>query len=84
VVKKYNVKFKIFEKVDVNGPNAHEVFKFLRRKSSLYNPETKEVGAIPYNFTKFLLDGNGQLVQDYNYDVSPFEIRKDIHSLLSK
>ena len=38
--KKYNVSFKMFSKVDVNGIGTHEVFKFLRKNSALYDNKT--------------------------------------------
>ncbi len=37
VVNKYKVTFPIFDKISVNGPNCHEVYKYLRNNSSLYD-----------------------------------------------
>lgn len=37
VKSKFNSKFKLFEKVNVNGPNTHPVYKYLRMKSELFN-----------------------------------------------
>lgn len=52
-----NGEYPLFSKVNVNGANAHEVFKFLRYNSELYNKEDNTVGHIHWNFGKFLVDG---------------------------
>ena len=59
---KYGAKYPMFHKIDVNGDNAHDVFRFLRRHSSLYNNSTGQVGDISWNFGKFLVDINGQVI----------------------
>lgn len=41
----------------MNGANTHEIFKFLRFNSELYNKEDNTVGHIHWNFGKFLVDG---------------------------
>ena len=46
----------MFEKTEVNGKNAHEVFKFLRANSELYDKKEKTAKEIPWNFAKFLLN----------------------------
>lgn len=58
----YGVEFPMFAKIEVNGPNTHEVYKFLRYNSELYDPKKKEVKEIPWNFAKFLVNENGQVV----------------------
>ena len=63
---KFGVKFPLFSKIDVNGDDTHEVYKYLRRNSELYNEETSTMQQIPWNFAKFLLDSEGK-VQGY-YD----------------
>jgi glutathione peroxidase len=55
----YGARYPLFHKIDVNGDNAHDVFRFVRRHSSLYDPKTNEVGEISWNFGKFLVDING-------------------------
>ena len=46
------------EKSDINGPNTCEVYKFLRHTTeALQDVESGEVGEVPWNFAKFLVDG---------------------------
>ena len=68
---KYGAKFQLFEKIDVNEPNTHEVFKFLRRNSPLYDEQKDEVKNIPWNFAKFLVNSEGQVVDYYNPKQNP-------------
>ena len=82
-VKKYDVTFKLFSKCDVNGPNAHEVYNYLRRNSSLYNSETDKVGEIIWNFGKFLVNKDGSKVQYFPPKVVPADLEKPIQDLLS-
>ena len=74
--------FQMFDKVEVNGENAHEVFKFCRRYSSLYNEKTGELQSIPWNFTKFLIDENGQVVGFYPPDKNPEDWVPQIKKML--
>ena len=78
VASKYGVTFPMFSKVEVNGPNAHPVWKFL--KSS----ETAGTEDIGWNFFKFLVDKDGHVVKGYGEETKPFAIEQDIESLLSK
>ena len=55
----YQAEFPLFHKIDVNGPNTDEVYRFLRINSELNNPQKKEVKEIPWNFAKFIVDENG-------------------------
>ena len=59
VTSHYGVNFQLFSKVDVNGPHTHEVYRFLRRNSPLYDKKKDQVQNIPWNFTKFLVDSEG-------------------------
>lgn len=73
----YGVTFHMFEKIDVNGVNAHPLYKFLKDNSkSLLGKEIK------WNFTKFLLDSEGNVVKRYAPTVKPSSIKKDIEKLL--
>jgi len=49
----------LFDKVNVNGKNAHDLFKFLRFNSELFDAEENSVGHIHWNFGKFLVDPSG-------------------------
>ena len=61
-------------KSDVNGEKANDVFKILRMKSSLFNPKTGLTKEVPWNFTKFLVNANLEVVQFINPRVDPKEI----------
>jgi glutathione peroxidase len=74
----YGVTFLVTEKVDVNGTNAHPIFVYL--KDAL--PGMMGIGAIGWNFTKFLLDKNGHPVKRYDSTVEPSQIEGDILKLL--
>jgi glutathione peroxidase len=52
---KYGANFQMFSKINVNGDRTHEVYKYLRRNSPLYNEETDKAASIPWNFAKFLI-----------------------------
>ena len=62
VIEKYGVQFPLFAKVDVNGEETHEVFKYVRRYSPLYDYKTKQIRSVPWNFTKFLINTEGKVV----------------------
>ncbi|WP_238883507.1 glutathione peroxidase [Clostridium sp. YIM B02551] len=73
----YGVTFPLFEKVDVKGPTAHEVFKYLTtEKPGILG------GEIKWNFTKFLIDKNGNVVDRFAPTTSPSKIEKDIIKLM--
>lgn len=72
----YGVTFTMFEKIDVNGDKAHPIFKFL-------TSQTKGVlsSKIKWNFTKFLIDREGNVVKRYAPTVVPSKITDDIKKL---
>ena len=70
---KYGATFQLFSKIDVNGANSHEVFKFCRRYSPLYDEKKDTLQNIPWNFAKFLIDENGQVVDYYTPKQNPEE-----------
>ncbi len=74
----YGVSFQVFEKIDVNGQNAHPVFKFLKKKL----PGTLG-GRIKWNFTKFLIDAKGNPVKRFAPTTKPEKIESYIQTLLS-
>jgi glutathione peroxidase len=75
----YGVTFPMFSKIDVNGADAHPIFKYL--KSELPGFILKR---IKWNFTKFLIDQNGVPVKRYAPSVKPESIAGDIEKLLGK
>jgi glutathione peroxidase len=75
----YGVTFPIFAKVDVNGENSHPVFQFLKsEKGGLLGD------GIKWNFTKFLVDSEGNVVDRYAPQTIPVRIAGDIEKLLDK
>ncbi|KAF2895787.1 hypothetical protein ILUMI_10389 [Ignelater luminosus] len=64
-----NVKFDMFEKVDVNGDNAHPLWKYLKHMQGGTLGDF-----IKWNFTKFVIDKNGQPVARFGPNVSPKEL----------
>ena len=75
----YNVTFPLFAKIDVNGEGAHPLYAFLKRaKSGMLGSE-----AIKWNFTKFLVDRSGAVVERYAPTTRPDAIRADIERALS-
>lgn len=74
----FGVSFPMFAKVDVNGDNAHPLYHFLKsEKPGLLGTE-----AIKWNFTKFLIDRDGTVVERYAPSTKPKEIESDIEKLL--
>ena len=75
----YGVSFNMFEKIDVNGNNAHPLYKYLKNEvKGLFGK------GIKWNFTKFLIDANGNVIKRYAPTVSPSKIKYDIEKLLSE
>ena len=73
----YGVTFNMFQKIEVNGENAHPLYKFLKNeKKGLLSKEIK------WNFTKFLIDSEGNVVKRYAPTVKPLKIEEDIKNLL--
>ncbi|QJD82338.1 glutathione peroxidase [Cohnella herbarum] len=69
----FGVTFPTFEKVEVKGPNADPIFRYL----------TEQTGEeIKWNFTKILVDRQGKVVKQYDSSVKPLEIGPDIEKLL--
>ncbi|KAK4872732.1 hypothetical protein RN001_014761 [Aquatica leii] len=64
-----NVKFDMFEKINVNGPTAHPLWKYLKSKL-----KGDRGVAIKWNFTKFIIDSNGQPVERFASNKSPLQL----------
>ncbi|MEW5879209.1 MAG: glutathione peroxidase [Pseudomonadota bacterium] len=74
----YGVTFPLFAKVDVNGENAHPLFKYLTSaKPGLLGSE-----AIKWNFTKFLIGRDGKVIARYAPTTKPEDIAADIEKAL--
>lgn len=74
----YGVDFLLSEKVDVNGPHAHPLFRYLT--SAL--PGVLGTQPVKWNFTKFLIDKAGVPVRRYAPTTSPADLADDIEALL--
>ena len=74
----FNVSFKIFDKINVNGSSASPLFKHLKNEAKgVMGSE-----AIKWNFTKFLIDNNGSVIKRYSPQTTPDEIDKDLSKIL--
>jgi glutathione peroxidase len=73
----YGVTFPMFSKVDVNGENAHPLFKMLKAGASGFISEN-----IKWNFTKFLVDRNGKVVKRFSPSTDPASLEKYINKIL--
>ena len=73
----YGVTFPMFQKIDVNGDNEHPLYTYLKseQKGTLGSK-------IKWNFTKFLIDRKGNVVDRYAPTVEPSKMEKDIVKLL--
>lgn len=97
----YGVSFPLFAKIDVRGPNAHPLFKYLTEQmpfkgfnlnhpigGKLFGvlkerfPEYLEGDSIKWNFTKFVIDRNGNVVSRHEPTTSPLELEAEIERLL--
>ena len=76
--KNYGVTFPMFAKVDVNGADAHPLFRYLTHDK----PGILGTEAIKWNFTKFLIDRDGVPVARYAPRTRPEELETPIRKLL--
>lgn len=74
----YGVTFPMFGKIDVKGGNAHPLYRYLTDEA----PGIFGLKAIKWNFTKFLVDRNGNIVKRYAPSTKHDEIAADIEKLL--
>ncbi|MCG7401471.1 MULTISPECIES: glutathione peroxidase [Caballeronia] len=74
----YGVTFPMFAKIEVNGSNAHPLYKYLKDKE----PGLLGIEAIKWNFTKFLVDRSGKVIRRYAPQTKPESITDDIEKLL--
>lgn len=74
----YGVSFPVFEKIEVNGAQAHPLYRFLKSQK----PGILGTGKIKWNFTKFLADRQGMVVARYAPSTEPKKLTKAIEELL--
>ena len=73
----YGVTFQIMKKVDVNGKDAHPIFKYLRSQTrGFLNDKVK------WNFTKFLVSRDGKTIKRFGPTVEPVKLESEIEKML--
>ena len=75
---KYDVSFNVFNKIDVNGQDADPFYEFLKNE----RPGIMGTKNIKWNFSKFLVNKNGEVVKRYGPTTKPEAIESDIVRLL--
>jgi glutathione peroxidase len=76
--KNFGVTFPVFRKIDVNGPETHPLFRFLKQSA----PGLFGIRRIRWNFTKFLVDRKGKVVRRYGPSTKPQNLAAAIEVLL--
>jgi glutathione peroxidase len=75
----YDVTFPLFSKIEVNGPNAHPLYRFLKaRKKGILGS-----ASIKWNFSKFLVSGSGEVLKRYGSRDTPQAIDSDVRALVA-
>jgi len=74
----YGVGFPMFAKIEVNGPNTHPLYKHLKKAA----PGLLGSESIKWNFTKFLVDRDGRVVERFAPTVRPEQLKPAIEKLL--
>jgi len=74
----YGVSFPMFAKIEVNGKNSHPLYQLLKKE----RPGIAGSGSIKWNFTKFLINREGEVVQRFAPSKKPLSIKKQIELLL--
>jgi glutathione peroxidase len=81
--KNYGIDFPLFAKIDVNGAQAHPLYRFLRKKKTgLFGSFAG--GRICWNFTKFLVDRAGRVAERYSPSTKPQSLAAGIERLLDR
>jgi glutathione peroxidase len=76
--KNFGVNFQMFEKVDVNGDDAHPLYKYLTKAA----PGALGTKGIKWNFTKFLIDRQGNVLKRYSPQTKPEDLVPEVEKLL--
>ena len=81
IKKNFNVEFPMFSKIVVNGDECHPVYKYLK----YHTPELRKDNGlknVPWNFAKFLVNPNGEVIKFCNPTINPKDMIEDIEKLL--
>lgn len=73
----FGVSFPMFSKVEVNGENSSPLYQYLKKQA----PGVLGTKTIKWNFTKFLVDGKGQVIGRFAPNVSPLKLKNNISQL---
>jgi glutathione peroxidase len=76
---KYEVEFTLFDKIEVNGDNTAPIYEMLKKN----HPAESGSNEIEWNFTKFLVGKDGEIVKRFGPKSEPSEIKNDIEALLN-
>ena len=76
----YGVDFPMFAKIDVNGADAHPLWQWLKKEK----PGLLGTEAIKWNFSKFLVGRDGQVIDRYAPNTAPDALRADIEAALGQ
>jgi glutathione peroxidase len=93
----YQVTFPVLSKIEVNGPDADPLYKYLRAQDpgdfgpqygefytaiSRLRPDSDGTDEVKWNFTKFLIGRDGEVIKRYEPPVPPADIKKDLENYL--
>jgi len=76
----FNIKFPLFDKIEVNGDNTHPLFNYLKQRA----PGILGSKSIKWNFTKFLVNRRGEVIKRYAPTTKPEALIADIKNLLEQ
>lgn len=74
----FNISFPLFQKIDVNGDKTHPLYQHLKKEATGLFGSQK----IKWNFTKFLVDKDGKVIERYGSITKPDNLKDDIRKLL--
>ena len=69
---RHDANFQMFEKIEVNGADAHDLYRFLKQQ------EAGGGADIAWNFTKFLVSGDGEVLARYEPRVTPKQVAENL------
>jgi glutathione peroxidase len=76
----FGVSFPLFAKIDVNGDDTHPLYSYLKSQASGFLGSE----SIKWNFTKFLVDAEGNVIARFGSSTEPKELENDIEKYISK
>ena len=74
---KYDVNFPVMKKIEVNGSNTHPLYEYLKSEKNGILTD-----AIKWNFTKFLVDRDGNVIKRYSPQTEPSEIEEELKDII--